>query len=203
MVDDKYITQAQMDTMKFPKLLTDSDGERLDGRRLGQRGLSSDPWAPYIMDVVYNELTATGPGADNVPQQQLETGGLKIVTTISRSMEKEMYKAVDANIAAIKATPGATVPARTSGSAPSCRTRTTARSSPCTRAPGRTMSAKQCAELDCDLNTAVYAREQVGSSFKPYVLSAAVADGMNVKTSTLNASPYLCVPPDCVDQTVR
>src|ERR1700734_633252 len=62
--------------------------------------------------------------------------------------------------------------------------------------PGQTMSAKHCAELDCDLNTAVYAREQVGSSFKPYVLSAAVADGMNVKTSTLNANPYLCVPPD-------
>src|SRR6202044_1449937 len=60
--------------------------------------------------------------------------------------------------------------------------------------PGQTMSAKHCAELDCDLNTAVYAREQVGSSFKPYVLAASVKDGMNVKTSTLNANPYLCVP---------
>ena len=58
------------------------------------------------------------------------------------------------------------------------------------------MSAKQCAALDCQLNTAVYAREQVGSSFKPYVLATAVAQGMNVKTSTLDTSPYVCVPPD-------
>ena len=62
--------------------------------------------------------------------------------------------------------------------------------------PGQNMSAAHCKNWTAALNTAVYAREQVGSSFKPYVLSAAVADGMNVKTSTLNASPYLCVPPD-------
>jgi membrane peptidoglycan carboxypeptidase len=58
------------------------------------------------------------------------------------------------------------------------------------------MPAKQCKIYDCDLNTAVYAREQVGSSFKPYVLATAVNEGMNVKTSILNASPKLWVPPD-------
>ena len=42
----------------------------------------------------------------------------------------------------------------------------------------------------------MYTREQVGSSFKPYVLSAAVQAGMNVQSSILNASPYLWVPPD-------
>jgi membrane peptidoglycan carboxypeptidase len=39
-------------------------------------------------------------------------------------------------------------------------------------------------------------REQVGSSFKPYVLSAARAQGMSVKTSTLDGSSPLCVPGD-------
>jgi penicillin-binding protein 1A len=47
-----------------------------------------------------------------------------------------------------------------------------------------------------DDTTAAYSREQTGSSFMPYVLAAAVAQGMNVKTSTLNANPALCVPPD-------
>ncbi len=64
------------------------------------------------------------------------------------------------------------------------------------------MSATDCKKWDCSDNTAVYAREQVGSSFKPYVLSAAVAAGMNVKTSTLNANQYLCVPPDGLSATL-
>jgi membrane peptidoglycan carboxypeptidase len=42
----------------------------------------------------------------------------------------------------------------------------------------------------------VYAREQVGSSFKPYVLAQAVMEQMNVKTSTLNGNSPLWVPPD-------
>ena len=43
---------------------------------------------------------------------------------------------------------------------------------------------------------AVYNREQVGSSFKPYVLSTAVKQGMNVKTSTLDGYNNMCIPPD-------
>ena len=38
--------------------------------------------------------------------------------------------------------------------------------------------------------------EQVGSSFKPYVLSAAVKAGMNVQTSTLNGFNNLYIAPD-------
>src|SRR5215472_4862666 len=43
---------------------------------------------------------------------------------------------------------------------------------------------------------AVQNREQVGSSFKPYVLSAAVKAGMNVQTSTLNGFNNLYIAPD-------
>ena len=39
-------------------------------------------------------------------------------------------------------------------------------------------------------------REQVGSSFKPYILAAAVKEGMNVKTSTLDGYNNLYIPPD-------
>ena len=63
------------------------------------------------MNAVYNELTSPkSAGGDGIPASQVETGGIKVVTTISLPMEKEMYKAVDANIAAIKATPGAQFP---------------------------------------------------------------------------------------------
>src|SRR5436305_13160297 len=43
---------------------------------------------------------------------------------------------------------------------------------------------------------AVDNREQVGYSFKPYVLSAAVKAGMNVQTSTLNGFNNLYIAPD-------
>ena len=44
-------------------------------------------------------------------------------------------------------------------------------------------------------------REQVGSSFKPYVLAAAVKEGMNVQTSTLDGYNNLCIPPDSAPST--
>jgi membrane peptidoglycan carboxypeptidase len=53
-----------------------------------------------------------------------------------------------------------------------------------------------CALLHCEVNMAVYNREQVGSSFKPYVLATAVSQGMNVKTSTLDGFNPLWIPPD-------
>jgi membrane peptidoglycan carboxypeptidase len=62
--------------------------------------------------------------------------------------------------------------------------------------PGENMPAAQCQKYKCDENTAVYAREQVGSSFKPYVLATAVQQGMNVKTSTLDGYGPLWIPPD-------
>ena len=39
-------------------------------------------------------------------------------------------------------------------------------------------------------------RNQVGSSFKPYVLATAVKQGMNVQTSRLNGFSPLWIPPD-------
>ena len=61
---------------------------------------------------------------------------------------------------------------------------------------GPNYTAKHCKKLDCQFNTAMVSRNQVGSSFKPYVLAAAVKQGMNVETSKLNGTSPLCVPPD-------
>jgi membrane peptidoglycan carboxypeptidase len=187
------ITQAQADTMQFPKMLTDTQSSAAE--QAAGTTSTNDPWAPYLMNVVYNELTSpVSLGGDGVPVATLETGGLKIITTISRPMEVEMYHAVNENIAAIKAS---------GNSLPSYALIGTVLQNPNTGAiaamyPGRgqNMSVTQCQIYDCKLNTAVYTREQVGSSFKPYVLATAVSQGMNVQTSILNASPTLYVPQD-------
>jgi membrane peptidoglycan carboxypeptidase len=188
MVKMNDLTQAQADTMKFPRLRTDSESST--GAQTGFSTSSKDLGAPYVMDVVYNELT----GVDHIPTSELETGGLKIVTTVSRSMEAEMYKAVDQNFALIKSQ-GYTIPSYVLTGA-ELQNPSTGAILAMYPGPGQDMSKKKCDEYDCDLNTAVYTREQVGSSFKPYVLSAAVQEGMNVQSSILNASPYLWVPPD-------
>ncbi len=57
------------------------------------------------------------------------------------------------------------------------------------------MSAAKCKVYDCHINT-ITSREQVGSSFKPYVLSTAVQEGMDVQNSILNSSTYICVSSD-------
>src|SRR5215475_4687437 len=45
-------------------------------------------------------------------------------------------------------------------------------------------------------DNALQSRNQVGSSFKPYVLATAVKQGMNVQTSHLNGFSPLWIPPD-------
>jgi membrane peptidoglycan carboxypeptidase len=59
---------------------------------------------------------------------------------------------------------------------------------------GQNLTTAQC-DGTCMLNTA-QDRQPVGSSFKPYVLATALTQKMNVQSSKLNTSPYLCVLPD-------
>jgi membrane peptidoglycan carboxypeptidase len=186
-VKDGYITQAQLNAAVFPTLKTDSTGAATG---VGITTNNSDVWAPYLMAVVESELKAY----DGISPQMLETGGLRVVTTISRPMEVEMYNAVDQNIAAIKAS-GGTIPwyIRIGAEVQNPSNGEILATYP---GPGQNMAKAKCDKYNCDDDMAVFQREQVGSSFKPYVLSAAVAKGMNVNTSVLNAAQYLCVPPD-------
>ena len=184
MVKMGKLTPAKAASEKFPKLLTDS------GTKQYGTAVSSDPWAPYIMDVVANELE----DVDHMTQEQLDTGGYKIVTTISRPMQVALYQAVDYNEKLMKedggalpwyALVGAELQNPSNGSIIAMYA-----------GRGQNMPQKECDKYHCDENTAVYAREQVGSSFKPYVLATAVSENMNVKTSVLNGFSPLWVPPD-------
>jgi membrane peptidoglycan carboxypeptidase len=49
---------------------------------------------------------------------------------------------------------------------------------------------------------AMQSRNQVGSSFKPYVLATAVKEGMNVQNSVLDGEEPICVPPDTLPMTL-
>src|SRR6185437_9002752 len=194
MVADKYITQAQADSMTFPKMLTDTAGGAASGTSI--KASNSDVWAPYLMAQVENELT----GVDGISQQKLETGGLKIVTTISHSMEQQMYKSVNDNLnsQSIRNTQGATVTSLPAWALVGAELEDPKTGQVIAEYPGKgqNLPPKECKVANCDVNTAVYAREQVGSSFKPYVLATAVSQGMNVKTSILDTSPYVCIMPD-------
>ena len=131
-------------------------------------------------------------------QTELDNGGMKVITTISLPMEEEMYKAVNENVEQMPQTE-VNWDQPTSG-CPSWALIGAELQDPKTGAilaeyPGRgqNMSAAKCKLYDCNDNTATGTREQVGSSFKPYVLSTAVSQGMDVQNSILNSSQFLCV----------
>jgi membrane peptidoglycan carboxypeptidase len=197
MVKDGFISQAQMDAQKFPTLLTWNDPARAEtAADVNPANANSNPWEPYILNAVVAELTQT----DNINQSSLNTGGYKIVTNISLPMEKEMYNAVNTTLSSanLQGAPGSAVSARPSWAHVGAELQ-----DPKTGAiiamypgPGQNMSAKECTLWDCADNTALYTREQVGSSFKPYVLSAAVQEGMDVQTTIMDTSPYVCIAPD-------
>jgi membrane peptidoglycan carboxypeptidase len=186
MVTMGKLTQAQADAQKFPGLRTDSPTYS------PQYGTASakDPWASYTMTVVANELQ----GLDGYTIDQLETGGFKIVTTIDKGKEAELYRAVNKNVAQMKADGGALPSYAMIGA--ELQDPKTGQIIAMYPGRGETMPAKECGIYDCHVNTAVYAREQVGSSFKPYVLSQAVMQGMNAGTSILDTDSPLYVPPD-------
>jgi membrane peptidoglycan carboxypeptidase len=173
------LTQAQVATMKFPKMNTGPE-----------QTVGSQPWDPYILGQVQSELTQDY----GYTLPEIENDGLKIYTTISEPMTTELYDAVNANKKLM---------AEDGGALPSYALIGAELQDPNTGAilaeyPGRgqNMTSKQCLKYDCDDNTVAYAREQVGSSFKPYVVAEAVREGMNVQTSTLNGFSPLWVPPD-------
>jgi membrane peptidoglycan carboxypeptidase len=192
MVKNGYLTQAQATAQKFPTLLTDKAS---GASSAGVKANSSDPWAPYILTQVEDELTSN----DGLTQQQLGTGGYKVVTTISHSMEKAMYTAVKDTVtpSAIAATGNATVSSLPPWLLVGAELQDTKTGEIIAEYPGKgqNISSAQCDGV-CQDNAASQLRNQVGSSFKPYVLSTAVQQGMSVQSSVLDTSPYVCVAPD-------
>jgi membrane peptidoglycan carboxypeptidase len=192
MVKDGWLSQSVASQQKFPVLQTDKDK---GASSAGVSANNSDPWAPYLLTQVETELTSD----DGLTQQQLSTGGYKVVTTISHSMEKAMYAAVNDTVtpSAIAATGNASVSSMPSWMLVGAELQDPKTGEIVAEYPGKgqNVTPSECAGV-CQDNTASETREQVGSSFKPYVLSAAVNQGMNVQSSVLDTSPYVCVAPD-------
>jgi len=183
MVRDDAITQAQANAQKFPTVV---QGQGLAAGWSGYRG--------YIMHAVETELHDTY----GYSVTQIDTGGLKIVTTFNLRMMNALYRAVDQNLARMKAD-GHALPVYAHVGA--------LLEQPGTGAilaeyGGPSYTAPRCLLLHCEYDMAMQSRNQVGSSFKPYVLATAVKEGMNVQTSILNATEPMCVPPDTMPLTL-
>jgi membrane peptidoglycan carboxypeptidase len=182
MVRDGAITQAEANAEKFPTVV---EGQGLASSWTGFRG--------YIMQAVQSELHNTY----GYSYTQIDTGGLKVVTTFNLKLMRGLYQAVGQNLSQMRAD-GQKLP-------------NYAHVGALLEQPGTgdilafyggpSYSATNCAKIDCQYNMATESRNLVGSSFKPYVLATAVKEGMNVQTSILNAIEPMCVPPDSQPMT--
>jgi membrane peptidoglycan carboxypeptidase len=181
MADMHNLSPQQATAQKFPKVVSDQQ--------------QSDGWTGYngyIMQAVYNELW----NVYHYTKSEIDNGGLHIVTTFSKPMMNSLYATVDSEEHQMaEAGPDAKLPSYAHVGA--------VLEDPGTGAilatysgPSYSQSTAKCKKDDCTYDMAMENREQVGSSFKPYVLSAARAQGMSVKTSILDGTSPLCVPGD-------
>jgi membrane peptidoglycan carboxypeptidase len=182
MVRDGAISQRQADAQVFPALVP---GPAANGWT-GFRG--------YIMQAVQNELSTIY----HIGPTQADSRGLKIVTTFNESMMRALYRSVAENERQMRAN-GTPLPSFAHVGA--------VLEKPGTGAilamyGGPSYTAKNCARLKCQYNMAMESRNQVGSSFKPYVLATAVHENMNVQNSVLNGVEPMCVPPDTMPMTM-
>ena len=191
MVQMGNLSAAQAATQKFPAL-----GDHVP------QSVGTAVWDPYVLNMVRTELE----NVYHFTDAQIDDGGYVIKTSISDSKMAALYQAVSQNeeqidadstlypfqdymhVGAVLEDPGtgqiqALYPgpgytgSRYNGTGPA-------------------ISARECAKIDCQWNMASQNREQVGSSFKPYILALAVKQGMNVQTSTLDGYNYQYIPPD-------
>ena len=191
MVQMGALTAQKAAAMKFPAL-----GDHVP------QSVGTDVWDPYVLQMVQDELEHVY----HLSQQQIYDGGYVIRTSIDDQKMATLYQAVRDNEAQIDA--GGSVPF-----APTYMHAAAVLEDPASGAiqalyagpgyigtryngTGQVISTSFCAKIACEWNMADQNREQVGSSFKPYVLAAAVKQGMNVQTSTLDGYDNLCIPPD-------
>jgi membrane peptidoglycan carboxypeptidase len=155
----------------------------------------------YIMQAVLSELQQTY----GYSKEDVYTRGLHIVTTFSKPLMDSLYATVKQNRALMKAgtppTPpfGAHVACRPAGCLPGYVRIGAVLENPANGAILAMYSGQNY--KDTQLDNALQSRNQVGSSFKPYVLATAVKQGMNVQTSRLNGFSPLWIPPDTTPMT--
>jgi membrane peptidoglycan carboxypeptidase len=177
MVSMGTLTPAQRAAQKFPTFVKDQFGNNWAGYR------------GYIMQAVLSELE----NKYHYTKTQIETGGFKIETTFNKRMMDAAYRAVKENEQEMAAN-GAKLPSY-------------AHIGLAVVQPGTgdivamysgsnwAMSTRKCNRFDCKVDMALQSRNQVGSSFKPYVLATMVHQGISIN-SVLNGNTPLCVPSD-------
>jgi membrane peptidoglycan carboxypeptidase len=178
MVRDGALTPAQAAAQKFPVVHL-------------HLSPSLDGYKGYLIEMVRQELSSTY----HLTQAQIDTGGLKIYTSFSQQKMFELNQTVNAD-KRVMAANGQGLPAYAHIGA--------VLENPSTGAieaiyGGPGYGVKNCTQVSCYLNMAEDPK-QVGSSFKPYVLAAAVAQGMNVQTSVLNGYSPLWIPESQTEQ---
>ncbi len=176
-------------TLKFPKL----------GDNVPQT-YGPDVWDPYVMYMVDQELQQVY----HLTQAQIYDGGYIIHTSIDNAKMAALYQAVSQNEATIddSSVPfksymhvGAVLENPVNGEIDALYPGPGYIGAKY-NGTGRVITAKECREIKCEWNMAYQNREQVGSSFKPYILAEAVKQGMNVQTSTLDGYNNVYIPPD-------
>jgi len=190
MVQMGNLTQQQANAMKFP---APSDNV--------PQTVGFDVWDPYVLNMVYSELV----DVYKFSPTQIYTGGYTIRTSIDNAKMAELYQAVRDNEAQIDESSVPFNPAYMHAGAvlenPADGSIQALYGGPGYigdkyNGTGKVITKNYCDEIRCEWNMAVQNREQVGSSFKPYILATAVKQGMNVQTSTLDGYDNACIPPD-------
>jgi membrane peptidoglycan carboxypeptidase len=190
MVATGHLSAQQAATMKFPGI----------GDHVAQ-STGKQVWDPYVLSMVRTELK----NVYGLNDAQIDDGGYVITTSIDDAKMTALYAAINQNEEQIDQSTaypfksymraGAVLEDPASGAIqavyagpgyPGYRYNGT----------GKIITETQCHPLQCQYDMATENREQVGSSFKPYILATAVKAGMNVQTSTLDGFTPLSIPPD-------
>jgi membrane peptidoglycan carboxypeptidase len=153
----------------------------------------------YIMQAVQYELENTY----HYSAAKVDSGGLKVVTTFNKSLMNSLYATVRNDEKEMRncAPPpilGAAAPAACK-KLPSWVHVGALLEQPGTGAVLAMYSGPNFKKDQYD--NALQSRNQVGSSFKPYVLATAVQQGMNVQSSILDGDSPLWIPPDSLPTT--
>ena len=156
--------------------------------------LSWGGYRGYIMQAVQNELQTTY----GYSLQRINTGGLHIVTTFNKSLMNRLYATVRSADTVMR---HCAVPSILSAAA-----RAGCKGLPRWVRAGAVLEDVQTGAIlamysgpnynKTQYDNALQSRNQVGSSFKTYVLATAVDQGMNVQTSILDGDSPLWIPPD-------
>ena len=161
MVETKHLDKADRDRMQYPKIR--------DRKAAGGKTAIGGPTG-YVVEAVRQELKKNG-----FTDDEIYTGGLRVRTTIDRRRQDAAVKAVQGILDDPRKDPPAALVAVEPGTGKIVA-----------MYGGRDYGAK---DNDKSFINYAYNARQPGSSFKPFVLAAALDDGVSLKSTYDGHSP--------------